>query len=104
MSIGAPLGMLVALHNLAGWKGTLVLIATIIVSDSAQYYTGRAFGRRPLAPAISPKKTVEGAIGGVVFATLANVAVGPYVFPSPLWVLARAGDVASLPGSVGVCF
>ena len=31
--------------------------STIVVSDSAQYYTGRAFGRRPLSPSISPKKT-----------------------------------------------
>ena len=44
---------------------------TVMVSDTAQYYTGRAFGRRPLAPAISPKKTVEGAIGGFVFGTAA---------------------------------
>ena len=40
---------------------------TVIVSDTAQYYTGRAFGRRLLAPAISPKKTIEGAVGGFVF-------------------------------------
>ena len=39
---------------------------TVIVSDTAQYYTGRRSGRRPLAPAISPKKTVEGALGGFV--------------------------------------
>ena len=37
---------------------------TVMVSDTAQYYTGRAFGRRPLAPIVSPKKTVEGAVGG----------------------------------------
>ena len=55
-----------------GPKATLLLMATVVVSDSAQYYTGRAFGRRPLAPAISPKKTVEGAIGGVVFGTLVH--------------------------------
>ena len=44
-------------------------MVAIIVSDSAQYYTGRALGRRPLAPSISPKKTLEGAIGGLVFGT-----------------------------------
>src|SRR5262245_57725653 len=55
--IGAPLGMLVALQGVSGAKGTLVLLGTIVISDSAQYYTGRAFGRRPLAPRISPKKT-----------------------------------------------
>jgi phosphatidate cytidylyltransferase len=49
---------------------------TIMISDTAQYYTGRAFGRRRLAPTISPKKTIEGAVGGFVFGTLAFVAIG----------------------------
>ena len=40
----------------------------VVASDSAQYYGGRTMGRRPLAPRISPKKTVEGAITGVVVA------------------------------------
>ena len=53
--IGMPLGMLVAGQMLAGWEATLVLMGTVVVSDSAQYYTGRAFGRRPLAPSIRPK-------------------------------------------------
>ena len=43
---------------------------TVIVSDTAQYYTGRLLGRRLLAPAISPKKTIEGAVGGFVFGAL----------------------------------
>ena len=62
--IGMPLGMLAAIHAVGGRMATLLLIATVIVSDTAQYYSGRAFGRRPLAPAISPKKTIEGAVGG----------------------------------------
>ena len=49
-----------------------MLMLTIVVSDTAQYYTGRAFGRRPLAPAISPKKTIEGAVGGFVFGGLVH--------------------------------
>ena len=48
----------------------MLLVATVVVSDSLQYYTGRLFGRRPLAPRVSPKKTIEGAIGGVVAAAL----------------------------------
>ena len=52
-------------------------MVVIVVSDSAQYYTGRALGRRPLAPAISPKKTVEGAIGGMVFGTAAMIVWRP---------------------------
>ena len=50
--IGLPLGLLASVHQLGGPPVTLLLLATIVVSDSSQYYTGRAFGRRPLAPAI----------------------------------------------------
>jgi phosphatidate cytidylyltransferase len=82
----------------------LLLLVVIVVSDSAQYYTGRAFGRRPLSPAISPKKTVEGAIGGVVFGTLAMTAAGRYVFVSPIWMLALMGAAISLLGIVGDLF
>jgi phosphatidate cytidylyltransferase len=78
--IGMPLGMLVAVQALRGWQATLLLIGTIVVSDSAQYYTGRAFGRHPLAPTISPKKTIEGAIGGLMFGTLFFAAAAAYLF------------------------
>lgn len=62
--VGVPLGLLVNLHWLEGREVALLLLLTIIASDSAQYYAGRTLGRSPLAPSISPKKTVEGAIGG----------------------------------------
>lgn len=39
-------------------------------SDTAAYFTGRAFGKHKLCPEISPKKTVEGAVGGVVFCVI----------------------------------
>jgi phosphatidate cytidylyltransferase len=117
--IGLPLGALSAIRGSVGSDAVrsdftgpfadgrivvLLLMATIVISDSAQYYTGRAFGRRKLAPAISPKKTVEGAIGGVVFGTLAMIVGGHYVFQSPLWVLAILGAAISLLGIVGDLF
>ena len=79
--IGMPLGMLVAVHSLRSWPATLLLLGTIVVSDSMQYYTGRLFGRHPLAPAISPKKTIEGAIGGVIFGTLFMTLLGARILP-----------------------
>ena len=79
--IGMPLGMLVAVHSLRGWPATLLLLGTIVVSDSMQYYTGRLLGRHPLAPAISPKKTIEGAIGGVIFGTVFITLLGMRVLP-----------------------
>jgi phosphatidate cytidylyltransferase len=79
--IGLPLGMLVSVHAINGPAATLLLLATVVLSDTAQYYSGRAFGRRPLAPTISPKKTVEGAIGGLVAGTLFMAIAGPRVLP-----------------------
>ncbi len=104
--LGIPLGMLVAIQDRLGWQGTLLLLVTIIVSDSAQYYTGRALGRRPLAPAISPKKTVEGAVGGVLFGTLFMTIAGPWLFPSlaPVWTWAAVALAIVMLGISGDLF
>jgi phosphatidate cytidylyltransferase len=66
--IGIGLGSLVAVHVWGGRGAVILLMATIVVSDTAQYYAGRTFGRHPLAPTLSPKKTIEGAVGGFVVA------------------------------------
>lgn len=79
--IGLPMGLLVGVQVLQGWKATFLLLGTIVFSDSAQYYAGRTFGRRPLAPAISPKKTIEGAIGGLVVGTAFMMLVGSVALP-----------------------
>jgi phosphatidate cytidylyltransferase len=54
-----------------------VLIGTFL-GDTAAYFVGRAYGRRPLAPTISPKKTVEGLIGGILGGTVAFWCAGLY--------------------------
>ncbi len=102
--IGLPLGMLLAVHAQAGPRVTLLLIGTVVVSDSAQYYTGRMFGRRPLAPAISPKKTREGAIGGVAFGVLFMVLVGRLFLPAPSSSLAVLGVLVVVAGICGDLF
>ncbi len=55
----------------------LVLVATFI-GDTGAYFGGRALGRRKLAPTISPNKTVEGLLAGIVAATAAAWFVGLY--------------------------
>jgi phosphatidate cytidylyltransferase len=103
--LGLPLGALAAIHALAGREAVILLAITIVVSDSAQYYTGRAFGRSPLALAISPKKTREGAVGGVVFGAAAMILGGRYVFPEahPA-ILTGAALAVVLAGIVGDLF
>ena len=102
--IGLPLGAIAAVR-VAGRDAVGLLALAIIVSDSGQYYTGRAFGRHLLAPSISPKKTVEGAVGGVLFGGAAMVAGGLRVFPSAsvlMLVLMSAAVIAV--GIVGDLF
>lgn len=103
--IGLPLGSLAAIRLVGGREALMLLVITIVVSDSAQYYTGRALGRRPLAPSISPKKTVEGAMGGVVLGTAAMTFGGLKLFPaaSVSIVVVAAAAVVAL-GIVGDLF
>ena len=54
----------------------LVLLA-VIVGDTAAYFTGHVIGRHPFFPAISPRKTVEGAIGAAVATILLAALAGP---------------------------
>jgi phosphatidate cytidylyltransferase len=49
-------------------------LAVVIWCDAGAYFAGRAYGRRKLAPRISPGKTVEGALGGVLAGVLAGLA------------------------------
>jgi phosphatidate cytidylyltransferase len=103
--IGLPLGALAAVRALGGREALLLLMATIVISDSAQYYTGRALGRRALAPAISPKKTVEGAVGGLIIGTLAFIAGTRLIFPdASLLLTVLAGASIAALGIVGDLF
>ena len=79
--VGLPIGTLAWIARSAGASALTWLVVLIAASDSAQYYTGRAFGRRKLAPVVSPAKTVEGAIGGVVIAALVAALAGHWWLP-----------------------
>lgn len=74
MYVGLTLGFLLLTRTLPG--GEFLVFFVILVTwsgDTGAYYTGLSLGRRPLAPVVSPNKTVEGLIGGLILATLAAV-------------------------------
>lgn len=58
----------------------LFLFVLVWVADSAAYFAGKAFGKTKLAPTISPGKSVEGVLGGVVAVLLLAYAAGTYVW------------------------
>lgn len=92
--------------------GPLLLIsvmALVWVADIAAYFAGRAFGRRKLAPSISPGKTWAGAVGGVAAVALYALANWHYGNPllagEPLWrVLALAGGLLAAVSIIGDLF
>ncbi len=78
---------------------TLLLVAT---TDSAAYFAGRTVGRIRLAPNISPNKTVEGAIGGLIAALAAGLVLRPLLVPGwDLWTLGVLAIAVSLLAQAG---
>jgi phosphatidate cytidylyltransferase len=113
--LALPIGALVAVREREGPAVLFLLMLTVMASDTAQYYAGRLAGRRPLAPAVSPKKTLEGAFGGLAAGTLVPVVAGAWWLPAmpvgsrallgiSLVVLGIAGDLfeSMLKRSAGV--
>ena len=103
--LGLPLGILAAIHASAGREAILLLLATVMVSDTAQYYGGRLFGRIPLASTISPNKSVEGALCGVVAGVALVVVYAQLVLgPSSLLQRVSLGLTVVVLGVVGDLF
>jgi phosphatidate cytidylyltransferase len=103
--VGLPLGAAVRLRYEWGAAAVLALLATTVVSDTAQYYGGRLFGRRALAPSISPKKTIEGAISGLLVGGAVLPLLGPWALPDvDVRLLALAGPALVGFGILGDLF
>ena len=103
--LGLPIGAMIAIRETRGREALFLLMLTVVVSDTAQYYCGRALGRRPLAERISPKKTIEGAIGGVVCGSGFLAIVGAWWLPVlPMLLRAALGVTVVALGIAGDLF
>lgn len=87
--------------------GTWALALAIFVPktcDIGAYFTGRLLGRHPMTPVLSPKKTWEGAAGGLILAALVAVAIGwqrPRLFDDSVVSMIGFGVVVGLAGMLG---
>lgn len=99
--IGVPLGLLVAMRNLPDGAGAVVnvLVATWVF-DSASYLGGRQWGKTPIAPRTSPRKTVEGFVIGLVAGVFAVWAAGLYMD----WISAPESLLIGLVACIGAYF
>ena len=77
--IGVGFSYVVLLRHLKhGMALTILVLACVMLSDTFAYFVGRAIGKHKLAPQISPGKTIEGAVGGLVGAVVAALVVRIY--------------------------
>jgi phosphatidate cytidylyltransferase len=91
--------VLVAQRNGQWW--TLGFIAVVVASDVFAYATGLRFGKHPMAPRISPKKTWEGFAGAAVATIVLATAISPLLLDRPLWFGPIFGVVILLTGTMG---
>lgn len=94
---------LVYLREVHGLAGVLYVIAVVCSADIGAYFAGRAWGRRKLAPAVSPGKSWEGFWGGLCCALLLGaIAAWQQWFPAyTAWQCLLATGVASLASVLG---
>lgn len=107
--VGLTACFLVQLRMAFGMKALVSMLVIIKLSDTGAYAAGRIFGRRPMAPILSPNKTLEGALGAVLTGALGSALVF-YVlipllsrepFPTSLAAVIIYGAVLSVFGILG---
>lgn len=100
--VGLSLSYFLRLRALEGgmWWVAIALVTTWI-SDSGAYFVGVRWGRHRLAPYISPKKSWEGVIGGVVTALVTAWALGYFLFHLPLWQGIAMGALIAAAATIG---
>lgn len=80
----------------------VLTLATTWLGDAFAYFSGRSFGKHLLAPHISPKKTWEGSVGGLIGAIATGIGCVPLLgLPIPLWGGAVIGVIAGIIGPLG---
>jgi len=102
--VAFPLSFAVRVHGRAPVGPQLLLFALVITwaGDTAAYFVGRAVGRHPFAPHLSPKKTWEGAFGSIFGSLIIGAAFTRWLFaPLPVVLaMAAAGNIAGQCGDL----
>jgi phosphatidate cytidylyltransferase len=82
------------------WR-VLCLMLGVVFSDIGGYAAGVLFGKHPMVPAISPKKSWEGFAGSLIFGTAASVLAVTYLLDKPAWVGVPLGLMLVITGTLG---
>ncbi|MGI6361938.1 MAG: phosphatidate cytidylyltransferase [Bacillota bacterium] len=105
MYIGIGFGFVLLLRLPPHTWSILILVFLLTwATDVGAYLLGSAFGKKKLAPAISPNKTVAGAVGGVICAAVTTLVFGLLFVGIPWYLLIIIGVIGSLFGQFGDLF
>ncbi len=112
--IAVPLALTISLtlvvdpySSMTQYNGLLLLAIFIFiwVNDTGAYLVGSRWGKRRLAPSISPKKSVEGSIGGLLLVLLSAVVLRLLLFPELSWLrILLIAAVVAIFGTIGDLF
>ncbi len=98
--VGGLFAHLIVMRDALGAAVTLAVVGLIWANDTAAYFAGRAWGRRRLAPSISPGKSVEGFLAGIA-AAVGTAAVLAFLMDWPAGSLAGIGLGVGLAAVAG---
>lgn len=85
----------------SGLGFVVMMFTAILLTDIGCYYAGHKFGKHKLAPIISPNKTIEGSIGGIVCAVLGSLVAGFLIGGVEWYLSALAGLMCTLCAQIG---
>lgn len=84
-----------------GWMRVFVVILAIVGNDTGALFAGMKWGKHKLAPRVSPSKTWEGGVGGVLLGTAAATVASYYFFDGRWWLGVLVGLASTVAAIVG---
>ena len=96
------LSFMVVLPDETTGEGLVLFVLLLTqLNDVSQYIFGKLFGKHKALPKVSPNKTNEGLLGGIVISILLSVTVGQLLTPMSWWLALITGFLLSVVGFVG---
>jgi phosphatidate cytidylyltransferase len=82
----------------------LCLLTVVFAGDIGAYLFGTLFGKTKIAPLLSPKKSLQGSLGGLLFSSLAGLAFSYIIPDAPILIMAGLGFFGGALGQIGDFF
>lgn len=92
------------LFHISNLDGNIYIVLIFLISfgtDTFAYISGNLFGKNKLCPKISPNKTIEGSIGGIIGSVLLATAFAKYFDLGPIWSIIILGIIGSILSQLG---